>query len=725
MKNVIKRDGVVVPFDKEKIKNAIMKAMVDTGVINEEIANFVALSCAYLQEETKNIYEIEQYIIEELTRLGRSDAAIAYHDYKMQRTEERCKNDAIYKEFKSVIECEDVKNSNANVDEYSFGGRKFEASSIIHKDLALKLLPKRVSDAHKNNIVYQHDLDSHTVGMHNCLAKETKFITSLGVKSFEELNENDEITVLTHTGEWKKAIVKSYGEQQLYNIVLKRGEKGKEVMVRATKDHRWLLKNNEWTTELKIGDNLISAPDKVNEFSFDDLTDNEKFLWCCGFAHGDGTIEKTKNKRTNSYTNSNRTRIRLCGKKTKFLSRFIECGFKLSEQFFENGDVVVKYYDNIKSIPDMEKLTLNEKIAYINGYYDADGQTVNSVSIDSKNDEDKILIENYFELAGYYISYYKLIECETNYGYKKSHHFTFVPYPYKNFKVLQIEKDVKEKVWCLEVEDNHSFVLQGGIVTGNCLNANLPRLLANGFKTRNGDCRPANSVNTAMQLTAVIFQIQSQDQFGGVGSMHFDYDIAPYVKKSFKKHLKKSLNRSILTDDIKDKILEMEELLRPCSNFKNEIQKRIPELNETINSLVFTNAWNYAIDDLEEEGKQSAQALYHNLNTLESRPGSQVPFTSINFGTDTSCEGRLVSKWILNASVDGIGKFHRTSIFPISIFQYKKGVNDKKGTPNYDLYEKVLESISKRIYPNIVNCNWSQNIEDVNDIDTMMSTMGK
>ena len=248
---------------------------------------------------------------------------------------------------------------------------------------------------------------------------------------------------------------------------------------------------------------------------------------------------------------------------------------------------------------------------------------------------------------------------------------------------------------------------------------------ANGFKTRNGDCRPANSINTAMQLTAVIFQIQSQDQFGGVGSMHFDYDIAPYVKKSFKKHLKKSLNRSILTDDVKDKILEMEELLRPCSNFKNEIQERIPELNETINSLVFTNAWNYAIDDLEEEGKQSAQALYHNLNTLESRPGSQVPFTSINFGTDTSCEGRLVSKWILNASVDGIGKFHRTSIFPISIFQYKKGINDKKGTPNYDLYEKVLESISKRIYPNIVNCNWSQNIEDESDIDTMMSTMGK
>ena len=85
----------------------------------------------------------------------------------------------------------------------------------------------------------------------------------------------------------------------------------------------------------------------------------------------------------------------------------------------------------------------------------------------------------------------------------------------------------------------------------------------------------------------------------------------------------------------------------------------------------------YAMDMLEKEGKQAAQGLYHNLNTLESRQGSQVPFTSINIGRDTSVEGRMVTRWMLEASLDGIGKFHLTSIFPISIFQYKAGCDAK------------------------------------------------
>lgn len=131
-----------------------------------------------------------------------------------------------------------------------------------------------------------------------------------------------------------------------------------------------------------------------------------------------------------------------------------------------------------------------------------------------------------------------------------------------------------------------------------------------------------------------------------------------------------------------------------------------------------------ALLDLYTEGRQSAQGLYHNLNTLESRQGSQVPFTSINLGRDKSTEGRLVTQWLLEASIDGIGKFHRTSIFPISIFQYKKGVNAEPGTKNYDLKQIALKSMSKRIYPNWVNCDWSQAHEDENNPDTFFSTMG-
>lgn len=137
-----------------------------------------------------------------------------------------------------------------------------------------------------------------------------------------------------------------------------------------------------------------------------------------------------------------------------------------------------------------------------------------------------------------------------------------------------------------------------------------------------------------------------------------------------------------------------------------------------------TEAYKYAMEMLEKEGSQSAQGLYHNLNTLESRQGSQVPFTSINLGRDTTPEGRMVTRWMLEASIDGIGKFHLTSIFPISIFQYKVGCNANKEDANYDLKQLALESMSKRIYPNWCNCDWSQAHEDEDNPDTYFSTMG-
>ena len=243
----------------------------------------------------------------------------------------------------------------------------------------------------------------------------------------------------------------------------------------------------------------------------------------------------------------------------------------------------------------------------------------------------------------------------------------------------------------------------------NCLFVDVAKLLKNGFSTRNGDVRGAHSVSTAFQLVAVIFQCQSQVQFGGVASAHIDTDIAPYVKISFKKHFKDALKYIGKFDN---------------SNINKIINENKIEIDNNDLKIRYPNSYQYAYDMLNKEGKQGAQALYHNLNTLESRAGSQVPFTSINFGCDTTPEGRLVSKWILEASIDGIGKFHRTSIFPISIFQYKKGINDKPGTPNYDLKLLAIKSMSKRIYPNWVNCDFTQHHEDPNDPDTRKATMG-
>lgn len=135
--------------------------------------------------------------------------------------------------------------------------------------------------------------------------------------------------------------------------------------------------------------------------------------------------------------------------------------------------------------------------------------------------------------------------------------------------------------------------------------------------------------------------------------------------------------------------------------------------------------YNEAMFDLMIEGRQSMQGLYHNLNTLESRQGSQVPFSSVNTGRNVSTEGRLVSQWLFEASLNGIGKYHLTSIFPISIFQYKQGTNSDVGDKNYELKQLALKSMSKRIYPNWCNGDWSQAHEDINNPDTYLSTMGK
>lgn len=240
----------------------------------------------------------------------------------------------------------------------------------------------------------------------------------------------------------------------------------------------------------------------------------------------------------------------------------------------------------------------------------------------------------------------------------------------------------------------------------NCLNLDFGEIFTYGFKTRNGDVRPPASFSTACQLVAVAFQCQSQVQFGGVGSIHLDYDLAPFVQMSFAKHFKDGLK---WVSDASEEYI-------------NSLPKKISIENKE--AQTFPKAYKYAMEMLETEGKQAAQGLYHNLNTLESRQGSQVPFTSINLGRDTSPEGRLVIKWIMEASIDGIGEHHLTSIFPISIFQYKRGVNAKPEDKNYDMKQKALVSMSKRIYPNWANGNWSQAHEDENNPDTFFSTMG-
>lgn len=252
----------------------------------------------------------------------------------------------------------------------------------------------------------------------------------------------------------------------------------------------------------------------------------------------------------------------------------------------------------------------------------------------------------------------------------------------------------------------------------NCLSIPFDKLLANGFNTRQTDVRPASSLNTAFQLVAVIFQLQSLQQFGGVSATHLDWTMVPYVRLSFHKHYFDGLNFIDLMHCSKNQ----KEHKQKTSLSKDEIR------NLSINSDWYNHslpAYEYAIEKTVEELDQAIEGMYHNLNTLQSRSGNQLPFTSINYGTCTLEEGRLVIKSLIEGSINGVGKYHKTAIFPCGIFQCMKGVNRAPGDLNYDLFRLALKSTAMRIYPNYANVDWSGNVGyDPTNPCTFFSTMG-
>lgn len=243
----------------------------------------------------------------------------------------------------------------------------------------------------------------------------------------------------------------------------------------------------------------------------------------------------------------------------------------------------------------------------------------------------------------------------------------------------------------------------------NCISLPIDDLLAKGFTTRKVDIRPANSISTACQLTAVVFQIQSLQQFGGESCTHYDWTLVPYVRKSFSKYFKEGAFH------IHDEKVEVDST-KPIDD--------IEYWSSLVYDKHFVRIYDYAYDMTKRELDQAIEGLYHNLNSLMSRSGAQLPFSSLNYGTCTLKEGRMVTQSLLENSIKGVGPKHLTPIFPCGIFQMMKGVNRSEGDPNYDLYQLALKSTSLRLYPNYANCDWSGNEGyDNDDPNTYFSTI--
>lgn len=238
--------------------------------------------------------------------------------------------------------------------------------------------------------------------------------------------------------------------------------------------------------------------------------------------------------------------------------------------------------------------------------------------------------------------------------------------------------------------------------TTTCMQIDLDKLFKNGFSTGHGHLREPNDIMSYSALAAIAIQSNQNDQHGGQAIPAFDYYLAPGILKTFKKQLKDIINDYVDLEDLKDFINmnSIEKEIAKINTIEVDVEyfekyyKNSQELKR-----MFEMSLKKAIDKTDKKTYQAMEAFVHNLNTMHSRAGAQVPFSSINFGTDTTPEGRMVTRNYMEAAYAGLGQ-GETPIFPISIFKVKEGVNYNPEDPNYDLFKLSLKVSAKRLFPN-------------------------
>ena len=274
--------------------------------------------------------------------------------------------------------------------------------------------------------------------------------------------------------------------------------------------------------------------------------------------------------------------------------------------------------------------------------------------------------------------------------------------------------------------DIHIHDLNMYACTFNCCNIGLKELFRKGFNTGHGTLRPPQSISTALTQAAIVVQANQNDMYGGQGIPLFDYELSPYIAKTLGSNIKDTIE-SVLGQEIdfnfKDFCFSLCE-----KNNSSLVDESLKELESKIYEFVGDKTKKVLELSRKRTFKDTFQAcegFVHNLNSLNSRAGSQVPFSSINYGTNTSPEGQMLIENTLEATEEGLGN-GETSIFPVQIFKIKEGVNANPGDPNYYLLEKAVEVTSKRMYPNFVNIDVPGNIEYYQEgkPETEMATMG-
>ena len=257
--------------------------------------------------------------------------------------------------------------------------------------------------------------------------------------------------------------------------------------------------------------------------------------------------------------------------------------------------------------------------------------------------------------------------------------------------------------------DIHIHDMDFYTLTTTCCQIDLKKLFKGGFSTGHGVLREPNDIASYAALSCIAIQSNQNDQHGGQSIANFDYDMAPGVVKTYVKRYRSNLNNAILLLTARDDSADLAEaVLSVCGKprmgdavrdekYRDFLAEKgiTPDLAARIIDFTVQKS----VEEVDKLTYQAMEAFVHNLNTMHSRAGAQTPFSSVNYGTDTSPEGRMVMKNLLLSTEAGLGQ-GETAIFPIQIFRVREGVNFNPGDPNYDLFKLACRVSAKRLFPN-------------------------
>lgn len=580
---VEKRNGKTEQFDKTKIIRAVNKAFIEVdGELSafslhkcEEIANYIeGLNKDFTVEEIQDIVE------DKLMASNRKDVARSYVRYRYKRELVREGNTTDKSIFELLNGISDYWNSeNANKNAKTVTTQRDYLAGITSTDITRRfLLAKDIVEAHDAGIIHFHDADYFGQNvLSNCFSRDTKFITEYGLRRFGDFRDGETVKVKDKDGIWRTATVRNYGKQKMYDVTFSSGRTIHKIT--CTKNHRWILKDGSVTTNLNIGDSIYLTQDTTH---YEPKSFAEKKYFCYGAILADGSDVKTNGVQ---YA----VRIRLCGeRKNKYRNLFKETGYTETtsygddKEFFSNKEFSKQKFLDYRV---WEVLPLELKVALFNGYYMFDGN-LDRDSICTADERLLELINDISCLSGYYVVNQKKIKRNTNYKNNAIlYNVSFIKSQPTNraWKVVSIVphfniSNTSLNAWCVEEPITHSFMLEGGIVTGNCCLINLNDMLQNGTIINGVMIEKPHKLLTACTIATQIILGVSSSQYGGctISLTH----LAPFVRDSYNAFLKKYKDAGVEPNKAKE---------LASIDLKKEVAAGVQTFNYQVNSMTNTN----------------------------------------------------------------------------------------------------------------------------------------